>query len=212
MYQSGNDIFFVDHRVSQLFANVSEALAAATDSLLSGEITTAQKVIDCDGDIDLLASAVQTDIWDYLSKSDIDIKELKHLVGMLLILPELERSADLAEHIAQRALVSLGSEMTPVCRGVVQRMSEVALEMWRKAATVYTQQEILSRDLDEDDEELDILYDRLTKEIAQSQMSNQTSAQVALIARFYERLGDHAVNLARRIESLATGKLKKDDS
>ncbi len=210
MYQQGNDIFFVDRRVSQLFANVSEALAAATDSLLSGEIVTAQKVIDCDDDIDFLASTVQTDIWNYLAKSGLDIKELKHLVGMLLVLPELERSADLAEHIAQRALVNLGSEMTPVCRGVVQRMSEVALEMWRKAATVYTQQEILSKDLDEDDEELDILYDRLTKEIAQSQMSNQASAQVALIARFYERLGDHAVNIARRMESLVPEKLQEN--
>ncbi|MCL5048393.1 MAG: hypothetical protein M1374_06385 [Firmicutes bacterium] len=203
MYQQGNDIFLVDRRVSQLFANVSEALAAATDSLLAGEINTAQRVIDCDSDIDLLASAVQADIWNYLAKSNVDILELKHLVGMLLILPELERSADLAEHIAQRALINLGSEMTPVCRGVIQRMSEVALDMWRKAARVYTQQEVLSDDLDEDDEELDILYDRLTKEIAQSPMSNQVSAQVALIARFYERLGDHAVNLARRMEAIS---------
>ena len=39
---------------------------------------------------------------------------LRHAVGMLLILPELERSADLAAHIAQRALTDTGGEMTPV--------------------------------------------------------------------------------------------------
>ena len=55
----------------------------------------------------------------------------------LLILPELERSGDLAEHIAQRAVTNLGAEMSPVSRGIVQLMAEVALEMWRDAADAY---------------------------------------------------------------------------
>ncbi|MCL5047637.1 MAG: hypothetical protein M1374_02440 [Firmicutes bacterium] len=201
--ETANEIFFVDRRVSQLFANVSEALAAATDSLLGGETITAQHVVDGDSEIDILAAQVQADIWTHLSHSKIDIQQLKHLVGLLLILPELERSADLAEHIAQRALVNLGSQMTPTCRGSIQRMSEVALEMWHKAAKVYTDSEILSEDLDEDDEEMDILYDRLIQEVAKSSIPNQAAAQIALTARFYERLGDHAVNLARRIETLS---------
>ena len=62
---------------------------------------------------------------------------LRHLVGVLLILPELERSGDLAEHIAQRAVTNIGAEMSPLSRGIVQRMSEVALEMWRDAADAY---------------------------------------------------------------------------
>ncbi len=201
--ETSSDIFFVDRRVTQLFANVSEALAAATDALLGGETAIAQRVVDCDNDIDILATQVQTDIWSYLSRHNIVIQELKHLVGLLLILPELERSADLAEHIAQRALSNLGPQMTPTCRGAIQRMSEVALEMWHKAAKVYGNSEIISDDLDEDDEEMDILYDRLIQEIDKSNIPNQAAAQIALTARFYERLGDHAVNLARRMETLS---------
>ncbi len=49
---------------------------------------------------------------------------LRHLVGILLILPELKRGGDLAEHIAQRAVSNLGCEMTPLSRGIVQRMAE----------------------------------------------------------------------------------------
>ena len=56
--------------------------------------------------------------------------------------------------------------------------------------------------LTEDDEEIDILHDRLTGEIAAGTMPSAVGAQVTLVARFYERLGDHAVNLARRIEML----------
>jgi phosphate transport system protein len=56
--------------------------------------------------------------------------------------------------------------------------------------------------LHEDDEEIDILHDRLIREIAAETMPTAIGAQVTLLARFYERLGDHAVNLARRVEML----------
>jgi len=46
------------------------------------------------------------------------------------------------------------------------------------------------------------LHERLTREIAAETMPTAISAQVTLLARFYERLGDHAVNLSRRIEML----------
>jgi phosphate uptake regulator len=49
---------------------------------------------------------------------------------------------------------------------------------------------------------MDILHDRLIGEIAAETMPTAIGAQVTLLARFYERLGDHAVNLARRIEML----------
>ena len=49
--------------------------------------------------------------------------------------------------------------------------------------------------LHEDDEEIDILHDRLMGKFAAETMSAAIGAQVTLLARFYERLGDHAVNL-----------------
>ena len=92
--------------------------------------------------------------------------------------------------------------MSPLSRGIVQRMAEVALEMWRDAADAYGDRSARADALAEDDEEIDILHDRLTGEIAAESMPTAISAQVTLLARFYERLGDHAVNLARRIEML----------
>jgi phosphate transport system protein len=121
---------------------------------------------------------------------------------VLLILPELERSGDLAEHIAQRAVTGLGAEMSPLSRGIVQRMGEVVLEMWDEAAAGYADRAADPADLAETDEEIDILHERLTKEIATGSMPTATGAQVTLLARFYERLGDHAVDLARRVEML----------
>ena len=141
-------------------------------------------------------------VWSRLEEQDLGYRHLKRLVGVLLILPELERSADLAEHIAQRALTNTGAEMTPVARGIVQRMSEVAAEMWQAVGASYVEKDAGTLELEEQDEELDILHDRLAGEVARGEMPTNVAAQVTLVSRFYERIGDHAVNLSRRIAAL----------
>lgn len=190
----------LDADVSRLFALVSEALAAATDALLAAEPTEGSRVVAADEAIDELSGRLSERIWEDFDRLVPASDELRRLVGLLLIVPELERSADLAEHIAQRAVTGLGPDMSAVSRGIVQRMSDVALEMWREAAESYTRRTPAGTLLDQADEELDILRDRLTKEVASAAMPPSVAAQVTLIGRFYERLGDHAVNLAKRIE------------
>jgi phosphate transport system protein len=193
----------IDVRVAQLFALVREALAGATEALLAVQPVTAQAIIDADREIDDLAVEVERIVWDRLDGGEVAPDELRTLVSVLMILPELERSADLAEHIAQRAARNLGAEMNPVSRGLVQRMSEVALEMWGEAADAYADRRALAIALNEADEEMDDLHARLTDEVSTGQMSRAVATEVTLIARFYERLGDHAVNLARRIGKLS---------
>ncbi len=192
----------VDVLIAVTFARVSEALAKATDALLGGDPVAGQAVVDADQEIDDLTHQVERLVWDQIDAFVAQGNQLRHLVGVLLMLPELERSADLAEHIAQRAVEHLGTDMSPLSRGIIQRMTEVALGMWRTAADAYADRSAQGVALDEDDEEIDILHDRLTAEVAAEAMPTAIAAQVTLLARFYERLGDHAVNLARRIATL----------
>jgi len=192
----------LEARMIQLFALVSEALAGATDALLGIDASKGSAVVEGDQLVDDLTADVELMVWRQIDDATTPPSDLRHLVGTLLILPELERSGDLAEHIAQRAVGNLGAEMSPLSRGIVQRMAEVALGMWRDAADAYADRSARSLALHEDDEEIDILHDRLTREIAAETMPTAIGAQVTLLARFYERLGDHAVNLARRVEML----------
>jgi phosphate transport system protein len=202
MEPSESGLEVIDRRVTQLFVLVSEALAGATHALLAGDSIVAQAVVDGDQEVDDLTAQVELLVWEELGARPIEDDLLRHLVAVLLILPELERSADLAEHVAQRALTHLGAEMSPRSRGIVQRMTEVASEMWQAATDAYADRAAQSETLVEVDEEMDILHERLTAEVATETMPTVVAAQVTLLARFYERLGDHAVNLARRIELL----------
>jgi phosphate transport system protein len=192
----------IDFRMNQLFALVSEALAGATDALLGNDSRRGSIVVEGDQSVDDLTAEVELMVWRQIDDASTPSATLRHLVGVLLIVPELERSGDLAEHIAQRAVTNLGSKMSPLSRGIIARMAEVALEMWHDAADAYGDRAAKAAELSEADEEIDLLHDRLTGEIAAESMPTAIGAQVTLLARFYERLGDHAVNLARRIEML----------
>jgi phosphate transport system protein len=194
----------LDSRMAQLFALVSESLAGATHALLGNDIAMGRSVVEGDQAVDELTADIELLVWSQLDAEPVPSGTLRQLVGVLLILPELERSGDLAAHIAGRAAANLGADMSPLSRGIVQRMADLALEMWRDAADAYGDRAARADALEEDDEEMDILHDRLTAEIATESMSVAIGAQVTLLARFYERLGDHAVNLARRVEMLQT--------
>ena len=199
---AADDLARLDERVLHLVFLVREALAGATVALLGGEPATGRSIVAADEAIDDLTAELDRVVWSLLDAGAHDPSALRYLVAVLLILPELERSADLAEHIAQRAVGNLGPEMSPVSRGIVQRMAEIALEMWRNVADAYARRRAAAGSLDEADEELDILHDRLVREASLDAMPAPIAVQVTLLARFYERLGDHAVNLARRIEDL----------
>ncbi len=118
-----------------MFALVSEALAQSTHALLNGDLEMGRRVVAGDQEVDDLTAEVEMLVWEQIDLAT-GAPELRRLIGILLILPELERSADLAEHVAQRAVDNLGVDMSPLSRGIVQRMTEVALGMWRAAADV----------------------------------------------------------------------------
>jgi phosphate transport system protein len=193
----------IDHKVIELFALVSEALSRATHALLNGDAMLGQEVIEGDQAVDDLTGEVEMLVWEELNGRPFQGEELRYLVGLLLIIPELERSADLAEHIAQRAVDHLGTSMSSRSRGIVQLMTEVANEMWQDAADAFGDRTRVGDRLSKADDEMDTLHDSLTHEVAADAMPVTIAAQVTLLGRFYERLGDHAVNLARRIELLS---------
>ena len=193
----------VDDAVVMLFALVSESLGWATTALLDQDVDLAKKVIAEDQTVDERSEELAALVRDRVSLGTLEPDELEDLLALSQIIPELERSADLAEHIAQRTLRGIGGIITPRSRGLIQSMGDIAVRMWQLAGTAYAER---SRDvsfqLTAADEELDTLSASLADEGVEG-ADPAIAADLALIARFYERIGDHAVNLARRIDAMA---------
>jgi phosphate transport system protein len=129
--------------------------------------------------------------------------EFHHLIAALRIVPELERSGDLAEHIATRAARGLGTQLTPAVRGLVEQLGQSAVAIWQAAADAYDAPDPGAADrLESMDDEIDDLHERLWTELAGSDLPNEVVMEMALVARFYERLGDHATHITARLGRL----------
>ena len=89
-------------------------------------------------------------------------------------------------------------------RAFIEQMGSVAASMWRQAVDCWRERDrSAAAALDEHDDEMDELYASLMAELGSGGMSLPVTMEMTLVARFYERLGDHAVNIARRVVYLA---------
>jgi phosphate transport system protein len=200
------DLAEIDNKVIQLFAMVGEGLAAATDALLAGDRDAAKALVDRDLLIDGLYGDIEELVQRQFALQSPMAQDLRFLISVLRIVPELERSGDLAEHIAQRAARGLSAELSPRVRGLVDQMSRVGVELWQRAADAYADRDGEAyEDLNERDDELDELHVSLTAELVSGKITVPVALEMALVGRFYERLGDHAVNVAQRVRYLAVG-------
>ncbi|MHB1533879.1 MAG: phosphate signaling complex PhoU family protein [Acidimicrobiales bacterium] len=201
----------IDDRVTQLFALVAEGLAAATDALLSGDRDMARTLAERETLIDTVYRDVEGLVTGQLTEEAPRAAGLRFLLSVLRIVPELERSHDLVEHIARRGAQGLRDELSPRARGLIERMGQVGVDMWRVAAEAWLERDpAVGALLTERDDEMDDLHSALTAELASGRATVPVAMDMALVARFYERLGDHAVNVARRISDLAAGGRETD--
>ena len=198
------DLERIEAKVIELFAMVAEDLPRATDALLSGDNDALAVLIEREQIIDALWPEIEELVnREILLQAPVAV-DLRYLLSVLRIVPVLERAHDLVISIGSRANHSLGEELTPRSRVIVERMSELASAMWRQAADAWYQRDKNAAfSLSERDEEMDELHSSLTAELASGQMSVQVAMEMALVARDYERLGAHAVNIARRVVYLA---------
>jgi phosphate transport system protein len=199
-----NELEAIESKVIELFAMVAEGVPLATQALLNGDDAAFATLAERDNAIDALYLEVEG-----LANREILLQapvasDLRFLLSVLRIVPELERSHDLVVHIAAIGSHLIDSDLTARSKGLVARMGDLASEMWRQAADSWYQRDRAAAQLlSERDEGLDELHASLIAELASGPTSVPVAMEMALVARDYERLGAHAVNIARRVIYLA---------
>jgi phosphate transport system protein len=194
----------IEAKVIELFAMVAEDLPRATQALLNSDNEVLPVLIERESTIDELYPEIEELVNREIVLQAPVAVDLRFLLSVLRIVPELERSHDLVIQIATRANHSLDGSLSPRTRGLVERMAELAAGMWRQAADAWYQRDrSAALALRERDEEMDELHSSLLAELAAGGMAVPVAMEMALVARDYERLGAHAVNIARRVIYLA---------
>jgi phosphate transport system protein len=200
---TGPEIEAIEGGVQKMFQLVADRLARATNAFLVQDRASAATLVASDHEVDSL----QLDVEDLaqrfiVARSTLTDGDVRLLVSVLRIVPELERSADLVEHIALRTGV-LTAVLPDEARLLIADMGTHAVAMWRAAGEAWIRRDAAAAEsLREADDVIDDLHVRLTASLSGVALTTPEAIELGLVARFFERLGDHAVNVTRRLTFL----------
>ncbi len=196
--------------------DVQTAVARATHALLTADGHVADQVVAGDALIDAKRELVEDRAFELLALQQPVAGDLRMLVAALRMVADLERMGDLSVHVAKVAQLripetAVPEEMVPT----MKRMAEVAVHMVGGAAEVIKERDVdAARMLERDDEEMDELRKRSFRMMLGDSWTHgvEPAIDIALLGRYYERIADHAVSLARRVVYLVTGQAPTSES
>jgi phosphate transport system protein len=188
---------------------VQVAVVRATQALLTADAEIAERVISDDAAIDAARERVESKSFELLALQQPVASDLRMLVAGLRMVADLERMGDLSVHVAKVARlrvpdVAVPAEIVPT----ISRMATVAEKMVGTVAGIIAERDVEgARQLEEDDEEMDQLRRSSFRLMLDESWPHgvEPAVDIALLGRYYERIADHAVSLARRVVYLVTG-------
>ena len=135
--------------------------------------------------------------------------DLRLISSALKMITDLERIGDHATDIAE--ILETGSIKVPAKDIDLAKMAEIAMDMINRSVESYVQKDLeMAREVIDRDDVLDELFINVRKEIsrcsAEKIYTNDQTLDLLMIAKYYERLGDHATNVAEWVEFSLTGK------
>jgi phosphate transport system protein len=200
----------IRQEVLSLGKSVIEAIPRATAVLLNSDLEGADYLLQADDEIDARAIDIEEKCFQELALQSPVAGDLRLLVSMIKIAGELERSADLAVNICKASRRMYGHEIDPTLRDLIAKMSEQAQQLFVSTMEAFNDNDAAkAAAIDDMDSFLDGLHRRFIAEIfeihASKEIDLQVAVQLAMVARFYERIGDHAVNVSERTRFIVTG-------
>src|SRR5205823_9353989 len=197
------DLESLQHDLLALASSVEEAIHKATRALQQREPELAQEVIEGDNAIDQEENHVEEECLKMLALHQPVAVDLRRIVAALKINTELERMADLAEDIAERAAHLARLQQVPGLHNL-QRMTDVTTSMVRQSLDAFVNLDVrLARLVCRLDDEVDRYNKEIIDELIQAMRKSPEMVEPGLsffsATRHLERIADHATNIAEDV-------------
>jgi len=188
---------------------VGTAIRGATDALLADDLAMAELVIAGDSEINQLNADVEEMSILIAALQAPMATDLRLVMGAIRMSGSLERMGDLAVHIAKQVRLRYPNPSIPAeLRDTFEKMGKAASKIVEQTGEVIaTRNTDLAVEMKKYDDILDDLHRELFTVVLSDDWTHGVEAaiDVTLLSRFYERFGDHAVSVARRVIHIVTG-------
>lgn len=193
----------------QMGALCEDAISAAIQSLLEDDKTIAKKVADTELEIDQMERDIERQCMRLLLMQQPVATDLRVVSSALRMIADLERIGDQAFDIAD--ITKSGSFQGFSGKVHIKEMAKAAIHMVTDSVDSYVKQDVqLAKHVAEEDDVVDELFLKVRRELAELIHTDQNASEQAMdllmIAKYLERIGDHAVNVSEWVIYSVTGK------
>ena len=197
-------------RLIEMGAQVETMIATATRALVERDEALVTQVIERDSDVDRMEVEIDDDCHSVLARNQPTAIDMRFLVAVMKITADLERMADSAVNIAQAAR-QLNREPPLEPYIDLPRISARVQAMVRETLDAFVSRDAaLAGSVVSEDDEIDSLYRRIFTELVDLMRNDSTSVPRALhlllVARNFERIADHATNIAEDVVYYVEGR------
>nr|WP_106789835.1 phosphate signaling complex protein PhoU [Massilistercora timonensis] len=185
------------------------AIDKATTALQQGSIEQAKEVITADEEIDQMEKDIERLCLKLLLQQQPVARDLRQISAALKMITDMERIGDQTSDIAEIIISEKKSEASDIPK--IGKMSEAAARMVRDSVRAYVNKDLeLARQVMEADNEVDLLFEDNKKELIEFIAQNngdqgKEAIDLIMVAKYLERIGDHATNIAEWVEFSITG-------
>ena len=192
----------------QIGALCEDAISAAAKALMNGDETLAQAAEDAEREIDEKEREVETLCLKLLLQQQPVAKDLREVSSALKMISDLERIGDQAADIAE--LTRFVRLPEGPGRQRIEEMSKAVIRMVTGSVDSFVKRDLeLAREVCREDDQVDELFNQVKAEliemIAKDAASGELWLDLIMVAKYLERIGDHATNVAEWVEYAITG-------
>ncbi|AEF39207.1 MULTISPECIES: phosphate signaling complex protein PhoU [Hoyosella] len=191
-----------------------EAMGQATQALLQADLPIAEKVISDHDELDTLRASCEEKAFALLALQAPVAGDLRSVVAGIQAVNDLDRMGRLALHVAKITRRRHPKQALPEeVKAYFAEMGRVAVHLGKGAAEVLeTHDAAMAQDLLDEDDAMDDLHKHLFNVLMDREWKHGVAAavDVTLLGRYYERFADHAVEVARKVIYLVTGRFPED--
>ena len=189
----------LNEELNEMGALCESAIANSAKALLTGDKSLAEHAISIDSEIDQQEREIESLCLKLLLQQQPVARDLRQISSALKMITDMERIGDQAADIAD--IVKVTSLDVPDASIRLKDMAKATASMVTKCIDAYVKQDLnLAREVIDSDDIVDDLFDEVKDEILQGMRKGITtdvqSLDYLMIAKYYERIGDHATNIA----------------
>ena len=202
----------LNHELLEMGALIERAIRSATDALVKQDVEAALQAIAADKEVDQAERDIESLCLKLLLQQQPVARDLRLISSALKMITDMERIGDQASDIAE-LVIYLSKE--PYIKELTHlpQMAEKAIRMVSSALDAYVRKDVaLAQEVMAMDDAIDALFvtvkDELIALIRNDAAVGSQAIDLLMIAKYYERIGDHAQNIAEWVEYALTGRHK----